>query len=55
MFLGVLTVLGIVIALGFALVQNTPGFLTTALAGEAANPFAHNDGNITVLMFDAEW
>ena len=54
-FLGVLTVLGIVIALGFAIVQNTPGFLTPALAGEAVNPFAFRDGNITVLMFDAEW
>lgn len=55
-FLGVLTVLGIVLALGFVLAQNSPGLLTTALAGEAAaNPFAYNDGNITVLMFDAEW
>jgi hypothetical protein len=54
-FLGALTVLGIVIALGFVILQNTPGLLTPVIAGAATNPFAFRDGNITVLMFDADW
>lgn len=50
--LGAVTLLLIVAVVGFGLVNSTSANMQ-AIA--AVNPFAYNDGNITMVMFEAEW
>lgn len=51
LLIGLFTILGILGVLGYGLVGGT----VNASAQPAVNPYAYNDGNVTILMFDADW
>jgi hypothetical protein len=50
--LGAVTLLLIIAVVGFGLVSGTSA---SGPAAVAVNQFAYNDGNITMIMFDADW
>jgi pSer/pThr/pTyr-binding forkhead associated (FHA) protein len=51
LMIGLLTILGIFSFLGYGLF----GGSVSASAQPAINPYAYNDGNVTIIMFDADW